>query len=333
MKSLVSFLVLLCLFSGGTFAQEKDKASSLPEYDRINSQVLGLFREGKYDDAQKLSEQELAIVEKTLGADNERIAATLFNLGYIFRAKKRYRESLSSFERALAVYRKAFGEKHERVFVTQSEVGKAFVMSGDKDAAAEAFGKSLQIGEKIYGADSAQIAAQMVQWAGTYEREKYNAEAEIYFIRAIKMNDRVLKDSQKEENERTDVDNFHCFLLTNYGSRNAARKFEAFNKERRALMTGDTQNLSGDIVNGKALRLAAPEYPFEARAVRASGSVMVKVTIDENGDVISAKHICGPVLLAASSVNAARNSKFSKTLIDGKPVKLTGVIVYNFNVR
>jgi TonB family protein len=90
------------------------------------------------------------------------------------------------------------------------------------------------------------------------------------------------------------------------------------------------KQISAGIVNGKAISLPKPEYPAAAKAVRAGGSVNVEVTIDENGDVISAKAASGHPLLQSAAVAAARQAKFKSTRLEGKPVKVTGVIVYNF---
>jgi TonB family protein len=88
--------------------------------------------------------------------------------------------------------------------------------------------------------------------------------------------------------------------------------------------------VSGGVVNSKATNLVKPTYPQAARAVRASGAVNVQVTISENGSVISASAVSGHPLLRAAAEQAARSSKFSPTLLSGQPVKVTGVIVYNF---
>jgi TonB family protein len=92
----------------------------------------------------------------------------------------------------------------------------------------------------------------------------------------------------------------------------------------------NSKTISGGVLNGKATNLVQPTYPPAAKAVRASGAVNVQVTIDEKGDVISASAVSGHPLLRASAVAAAREAKFSPTLFSGKPVKVTGVIVYNF---
>jgi TonB family protein len=88
--------------------------------------------------------------------------------------------------------------------------------------------------------------------------------------------------------------------------------------------------ISGGVVNGKAVNLVKPAYPAAARAVRAAGAVNVQVIIDEQGNVISAQAVSGHPLLRAAAVQAARTSTFSPTLLQGQPVKVTGIIVYNF---
>ncbi|HSS19936.1 MAG TPA: energy transducer TonB [Pyrinomonadaceae bacterium] len=88
--------------------------------------------------------------------------------------------------------------------------------------------------------------------------------------------------------------------------------------------------IRGGVLNGKAISLPVPAYPAIAKAANASGTVTVEVTIDEDGNVISAKAVGGHPLLQAASVAAARNAKFSPTKLSGQPVKVTGVLTYTF---
>ena len=90
------------------------------------------------------------------------------------------------------------------------------------------------------------------------------------------------------------------------------------------------KQISGGVLNGKAISLPKPAYPPAARAVRASGPVSVWVLIDEKGDVISASAVSGHALLKAAAVQAARGSKFPPTKLAGQPVKVSGIITYNF---
>lgn len=88
--------------------------------------------------------------------------------------------------------------------------------------------------------------------------------------------------------------------------------------------------ISGGVLNGKAISKPAPSYPAIARAARASGTVTVQVLIDETGRVTSARAVSGHPLLQQSAVQAAYGARFSPTLLSGQPVKVTGVITYNF---
>jgi periplasmic protein TonB len=88
--------------------------------------------------------------------------------------------------------------------------------------------------------------------------------------------------------------------------------------------------ISGGVLNGKAISLPKPAYPPIARAAHASGTVVVQVLIDENGSVVSASAVSGHPLLTQAAVNAARQARFSPTKLSGQPVKVTGVIQYNF---
>lgn len=88
--------------------------------------------------------------------------------------------------------------------------------------------------------------------------------------------------------------------------------------------------ISGGVLNGRAIRLVQPPYPQIAKSAHASGQVTVRITIDEDGNVISASAVSGHPLLQAASVAAARASKFTPTKLGGQPVKVTGVVIYNF---
>jgi len=88
--------------------------------------------------------------------------------------------------------------------------------------------------------------------------------------------------------------------------------------------------VSGGVLNGKAISLPKPAYPALAKAVKAGGTVLVQVTVDENGKVISATAVSGHPLLRPAATQAAYGARFSPTKLSGQAVKVTGVISYNF---
>ncbi|HEV8429502.1 MAG TPA: TonB family protein [Pyrinomonadaceae bacterium] len=83
------------------------------------------------------------------------------------------------------------------------------------------------------------------------------------------------------------------------------------------------------ILNSKALSLPRPNYPPMAKQIHLQGMVTVQVMIDETGKVISAK-ATGHPLLVPEAQKAAMQARFSPTIIGETPVKVSGVITYNF---
>jgi protein TonB len=79
--------------------------------------------------------------------------------------------------------------------------------------------------------------------------------------------------------------------------------------------------------------LPAPSYPENARRAGAAGVVEVEVVIDITGKVISAKATSGPAVLRQAAEMAARMARFGPTLLSGQPMRVSGVISYNFTLQ
>jgi len=83
---------------------------------------------------------------------------------------------------------------------------------------------------------------------------------------------------------------------------------------------------AGGTLNGKALSLPRPEFSSSDPI----GTVRVVVTIDETGKVIAARAASGHPALRGASEQAARKARFTPWTLCGKPVKVSGSIIYNF---
>ena len=102
--------------------------------------------------------------------------------------------------------------------------------------------------------------------------------------------------------------------------------------------------INGGVLNGKAVSLPKPEYPDAAKATGLAGTVKVQIVIDEKGDVESAQAIKeetdndelstektdARAAMRAAAERAALEARFAPTLLSGVPIKVKGVIVYNF---
>jgi TonB family protein len=90
--------------------------------------------------------------------------------------------------------------------------------------------------------------------------------------------------------------------------------------------------VSGGVLNGNAIVLPSPAYPDSARRMRIEGTVEVEVIIDENGKVLTAKAVSGPVALRDHAAQAALRARFTPSKLSGQPVQVSGRIVYNFKM-
>ena len=101
-------------------------------------------------------------------------------------------------------------------------------------------------------------------------------------------------------------------------------------EEAEAVDEAQAGAVSAGALDGKAASKPQPAYPPAAKAARAQGLVTVRVVVDETGSVVSAAAVSGHPLLQAAAVAAARQAKFPPTLKDGKPVRVSGTLSYNF---
>jgi TonB family protein len=104
----------------------------------------------------------------------------------------------------------------------------------------------------------------------------------------------------------------------------------------------------GPVLQGMATKRVEPVYPQSAKGLHITGTVIVRVTIDEAGNVLDAEvgqaHFQRPINvpeaearnviedLKAAAVAGARKWKFTPTRLDGGPVKVIGTITFNFRM-
>lgn len=105
---------------------------------------------------------------------------------------------------------------------------------------------------------------------------------------------------------------------------------EVHSPKRECKVALSPQVIEGGILNGRARSMPRPLYPPAAKATRVRGSVPVRVVVDVDGRVSSAQAVDGPVMLRQAAEDAAREAVFAPTLLSGNPVKVGGIINYNF---
>ena len=71
-------------------------------------------------------------------------------------------------------------------------------------------------------------------------------------------------------------------------------------------------------------------YPRIAKDARVQGSVSIQILVSEDGKVLSAQTVSGNPMLIPAARDAAMRARFSPTMLNGQPVKIQGIITYNF---
>lgn len=84
----------------------------------------------------------------------------------------------------------------------------------------------------------------------------------------------------------------------------------------------NTKLVDAGLIEGRAIRLVKPANPG------MNGIVVVRLQVDEQGNVAHAGVVTGHPRLQESVRAAACESKFSPTILHGKPVKVTGIVTY-----
>jgi TonB family protein len=329
MKTL-SLLILATLLLASSFNSPQDQESpELQEATTLNESAVKLFNAGKYDEALPVAKRALEIREKLLPRADPRISSSLTNLGEIYFAKKDYKPAKEVYLRLLQIQEELFGPEDVNLAFTLDRLAVVYFVGRNDGETETAYKRALALREKTLGPNDEQVAQSVFALGEFYRlRRKFEPAVQSY-RRSLKLYGK-LKGAMSAEFERAG-DGFACLAHDHHKPELLTELTEI----TRQFATVEEMPLEpGMVLNGRALSLPIPNYPEGARARRLTGIVVVKVEIDETGAVIGARDMCqGSPYLSEAAVAAAWRARFSPTKLKGQPVKVKGVIKYNFTPR
>ena len=94
--------------------------------------------------------------------------------------------------------------------------------------------------------------------------------------------------------------------------------------------TGVARPIDGGALDTKAISKPKAVLSEEAKRLKLSGRITVKVIVDENGKVVSAVAQNGPAALREAAEAAAKGATFAPVTQDGITVRVTGTLTYDF---
>ena len=96
------------------------------------------------------------------------------------------------------------------------------------------------------------------------------------------------------------------------------------------LNSGVAKPVDGGALDSKAISKPKAVLTEEAKRLKLSGRITVKVIVDENGKVVSVQALNGPAALREAAEAAARQATFAPLTQDGITVRVTGTLTYDF---
>jgi len=297
----------------------------LAETSKLSASVVQLFRQGKYKEALPIAKRALQIREKALSPDDDRLNETRVNLAEVYLALGKYDEATELFERVMKSHEQSATNQAWLADILERLAVVQFAMRRP-DKTEELYKRALEINEKALGAEHPKVASSIFLLADFYQLNGDFKKAEPLYKRLVAIREKSSSSTATEDLQAA-ADRYAC-LLYKLKREDEARELKA--RVYGPETPGPKIVTPGVVLNGMAISLPKPAYPEEARALRASGKVVVQVVIDEFGSVIRACAIQGPPILARASETAAYGAKFTSTLLKGRPVKVGGIITYNF---
>ena len=279
--------------------QDPERTAQLQEAADLSSQVLELYREKKYDEALVLAQKALEIRQRLLAQNDPLISSALINIGELYLATRKYDDAEKVFQQAITIDESNPKERALSISRLLASLAYLKIRKHNFDKAEPLLLRSLSIQEGELGPTHPTTVNAMKDYACLAIRDQ-KEEEELF--------------GKSDESTRSLKARAMCWLGGFHDNC-------AVNPNVK----------SEGVINGRAVKLIQPAYPVEARKKHLSGPAFVAILVDQNGDVVAAKSVCGGYQeLNVASVQAARLSKFSPTRIHGEPVQVTGLIIYSF---
>ncbi|MGB6823465.1 MAG: energy transducer TonB, partial [Candidatus Acidiferrales bacterium] len=92
-------------------------------------------------------------------------------------------------------------------------------------------------------------------------------------------------------------------------------------------------HLDLNIMRSKIIKEVQVRIPQEAIAKHISGTAIVGVVLDVNGNIKEAKGLQGDPILSAALMDAVKQWRFAPTTLDGDPVEVDLQIPYTFEIH
>lgn len=156
--------------------------------------TLNMSALGKFDEAIKLLEQQIAIMGKIYRPDHPQVARALHDLAGIYYSRGLNRKAVPLFERALTIRVAQLGPDHIDVARTLTPVVALYWAVGLSDQAEKRYRQAIRILERAVGPEHPDVASVMQNHGNGLSNHGRYEEAEEVFNRALAIRKRFYGD-------------------------------------------------------------------------------------------------------------------------------------------
>ena len=312
--------------------QESSTSQELTDTAKVDAEMMKLYKEGKFDEAIPLGERVLKIRQKLLPPNDPHLADSMGNLAMLYLARKKFDDAGSLLQRALSIYEQTPGGDALVMAKTLDSLANVSLFKGDVKKAEEFYLRALSAKDKALSPDHDEILHSLNNLVDLYVSHKEYAKANVMLRRIISIKEQKVGDSDTQVGRL--LERMACLMYRNN------EKAEAEKIEARAnhILYSDLATkpepvwLPNQVFSCKLINNPLPDFFSVARARQFSGPITMDVSVetDEAGNVTAARFISGDPAFKSTAENAARSAKLRPTIVDGRAVRVEGVITHQF---
>jgi eukaryotic-like serine/threonine-protein kinase len=159
----------------------------------LNHTAAVYYNQGSYDEAERLYEEALTMLERVLDSETSGIASTLSGLAFIHHTRGSSEKAVAQFERALAILEQLLGPEHPDVAVALSNLGLAHRARRSFDEALRVNESALAIRERVLGPEHPEVAASLANLASVHFAAADHEKALPLYERALAICERSFR--------------------------------------------------------------------------------------------------------------------------------------------
>lgn len=312
--------------------QQSSVTQELSDAIKLQIESVKLYKEGRFEEALPLAKRVLTIRKKLLPANDPLLADSLGNVAMLYLARKKFDDADSLLQRSLGIYEQTPGTNALVLAKTLDSLGHVRLFKGDIREAERYYLRALSVKEKALSPDHEEILYSLNNLVDFHVSNRDYKVANEMLQRIIDIKERKLGDSDTQVGRL--LERMACLMYRNKQNAEAEQVEARANHILYSALANmpDPIELPHQVVACKLINNPRPDFVSIARNKRFSGVLKIDVAVeaDELGNVTKARLISVDSAYKSVAEEAARQAKLRPTIVDGRPVKVEGVISHQF---